>query len=260
MGKALFAAIPVRAMSDTRLTATQWRVLAAVSWHARPGGNNMGCTASLKKLAEETGLWESHVSTALNDLVEFGYLSRGRSPLDGRKKTYHVNHECAESAAKVFTGGRKYPEEKLTSDRKEVLTDSGEILTPEIPFPERNQSLNSGNTLIEHENICSEANRCREAERDPAESGPPSAAAIQTRVGSNVVSLKEMDVPPLSAFEMLINFMGRCGFERADAVAIATDLPTMISGRLRDAAEAGTLTKDELFAQIERGFDEAANG
>jgi DNA-binding MarR family transcriptional regulator len=91
--KALFAAMPARAIQDQKLHGLEWRVLAAVAMHDRmslqkkaPG---KGCIASNATLANWCGCNQTNLSTAISTLVERGYIRR-EADKSGRNRTLRV--------------------------------------------------------------------------------------------------------------------------------------------------------------------------
>lgn len=88
--KLSFAGVPLRAVQDDRLTATDWRVLVAIAAHDRFGGNGRGCIAGRARLAGMAKCEEVTASRAIARLVRFGYLKADRDQTDRRKKCYRV--------------------------------------------------------------------------------------------------------------------------------------------------------------------------
>lgn len=88
--KEQYCAVPVSAMSDARLSATDWRVLAVIAWHDRFGRNGIGCYARHEILSAETGVEYSSLSRSIARLVECGYISKTRHQLNKRLRVYRV--------------------------------------------------------------------------------------------------------------------------------------------------------------------------
>lgn len=88
--KPAFAAIPVRALADDRLSALHFRVLGAVAFHDRFGGNGTGCFASQSRLAEYCGCHYTALSHALADLRAYGYVQTERQNENKRKRVHRV--------------------------------------------------------------------------------------------------------------------------------------------------------------------------
>jgi DNA-binding MarR family transcriptional regulator len=91
--KALFAPLPVRAISDHRLSALHFRVLAAIAMHDRMSDHRkagQGCWASNKTLAEEVGCDYTRLSATITALGSFGYIDRRPHPLNKRLRVYRV--------------------------------------------------------------------------------------------------------------------------------------------------------------------------
>lgn len=94
--KAHFAGMPLRAVSDGRLTDRDFRNLAVVAGHDHMSlvrGRGQGAWASHKTMAAEVGgdgADYSRFSTSMNKLVSLGYLQRDRLNGDARRHTYRV--------------------------------------------------------------------------------------------------------------------------------------------------------------------------
>ncbi len=100
-----FAAIPGRATGDTRLAAVHFRVLMAIAGFDRMSRNGQGCWAGRDKLAELVKCNPTSLSTAIKNLVDWGYLSIERSEVDRRLKGYRVAYDPAADALGI--GGQK---------------------------------------------------------------------------------------------------------------------------------------------------------
>lgn len=88
--KPIYAPMPARALADTRLSGTDFRLLAAIAAHDRFGKNGTGCFASQRRLAALIGAHEKAVARSAGRLVEFGYVATERSPTNGRLVIYRV--------------------------------------------------------------------------------------------------------------------------------------------------------------------------
>ena len=88
--KPLFAAIPLQVIGHRALSAAHFQVLTAIAWHDQFGANGIGCYASLKTLARETGLAQTTVSECTGQLEAFGLLAKSRHPLNRRTKVYSL--------------------------------------------------------------------------------------------------------------------------------------------------------------------------
>ncbi len=104
-----FAALPVRAAGDTRLTAGHWRVLAIIAFHDRFNRNNRGCYIKHQKMAEVIGSSRSSVTEWLQDLQTWGYVATLAVPgADRRREAYTVLYvppdttkECPETGTLI---------------------------------------------------------------------------------------------------------------------------------------------------------------
>ena len=118
--KPQFAPIPLRAMSDSRLTAECWRVLAVVAAHDRLGKNGTGCYASHERLARMARCHTKALSRTLKKLAKCGYLEVAVNQNDRRRSVYFLvynegDHElmerengsdsATEKAAKIPSSG-----------------------------------------------------------------------------------------------------------------------------------------------------------
>ena len=85
-----YAALPAQAMQDSRLKASDFRVLSAISWHADAAGF---AWPSQQRIADVTGLSRPTVGTCVSRLARYGYLTRGRMKQRGGRwqtNTYQV--------------------------------------------------------------------------------------------------------------------------------------------------------------------------
>lgn len=115
--KAQFAALPLRAIRDGRLTDRDVRILAAIAAHDRMSsvrGKGQGAWASHKTMAAEVGEGADYArfSVSVNKLVDLGYLQRDRLESDRRKHTYRV----------LYTAGDHLPHGKPPEPQKVCST------------------------------------------------------------------------------------------------------------------------------------------
>ncbi len=101
--KPLYAAMPIRVMGDRRLTASHWRLLAAIAWHDRLGRNKIGCYASNQILAKEADVHYTNVPRLSDDLETWGYMKKGRHPLNRRLRVYSLIYNEKEATVGVST-------------------------------------------------------------------------------------------------------------------------------------------------------------
>jgi len=95
-GRPQFAAIPCRVLDNARLTASHWRLLAAVCYHDRLSlsrGKGQGCWACHGTLAKKANVHYSNVSTLVGDFLAWGILTREPFPGDGRRHVYRVVYD-----------------------------------------------------------------------------------------------------------------------------------------------------------------------
>lgn len=121
-----FAALPVRALSDRRLSGNDLRVLGAIASFDWFGRNGYGCTVDARKLADRAGVDRRHLSRHASRLVDLGYIVIGRSETDRRKHVYSVVYSDKEAEAddkppeKVTTAGDN-PMKKVTNAKLQVI-------------------------------------------------------------------------------------------------------------------------------------------
>ena len=101
--KPQYAAIPVRGMGDRRLTASHWRLLAAIAWHDRLGRNKIGCYTSNLNLAKEADVHYTNVPPLSDDLATWGYIEKGRHPLNRRLRVYSLIYNEKDATVGVPT-------------------------------------------------------------------------------------------------------------------------------------------------------------
>jgi DNA-binding MarR family transcriptional regulator len=111
--KPAFAAVPIRAFSDDRLSGRHWRVLCVIAFHDRLGRNGQGCWASLKQLAQEANLSEPHFSDMASDLRRWGYVTADRNPARRNQIIRRVS-----SAAYGLLGQQVLPENGKQADKE----------------------------------------------------------------------------------------------------------------------------------------------
>ena len=91
-GKPRFAPLPARAIADLRLDCLHFRALSAIALHDRlsgPRNVGQGCWASLGTLRECRSNY-NNVSTAINELEQWGYVETQVNHRDRRRRIYRV--------------------------------------------------------------------------------------------------------------------------------------------------------------------------
>jgi hypothetical protein len=91
-----FGAIPCRAFTDVRITNWQFRLLGVICAHDRLGRNGRGCDLGIQKLASLTGTYKQHASAGVILFERWGYLTRERDEMDGRKWILRVVYDAAQ--------------------------------------------------------------------------------------------------------------------------------------------------------------------
>lgn len=93
LSKGTFYCLPNAARRDKRLTATDHRVLGAITFFDRGGANGRGCFATQTTLAKEAACEVRAVKRSIQRLVQFGLLKVVKSNEDARRNTLHVVYE-----------------------------------------------------------------------------------------------------------------------------------------------------------------------
>ncbi len=96
-GKPCFAAIPVRALSDPRMSLLKLRLLGAVAAHDRMG-KGQGCWASSTRLAQMIGSHPVVVRRYITLLVTAGYLEREQADTNPNRRKLRVVYSEADWA------------------------------------------------------------------------------------------------------------------------------------------------------------------
>ncbi len=89
-GKEQFGAIPVRAFSDGRLSASHFRLLGTIAYFDRFGRNGYGCIAGHRKLSETAAIHYTNIGRLRDNLENWGYLNIQPNPLNRRRRVYRV--------------------------------------------------------------------------------------------------------------------------------------------------------------------------
>jgi DNA-binding MarR family transcriptional regulator len=132
-----FAPIPMRALSDERLSTIHYRALGAIAYRDGLGRNKQGCWASPQDLAELCRVNDKNMITAISDLVTWGYASREPRPDDKRKRVYRVLYtEDDRIAAKIGV-----PRVANASSTRDEIGSPQATKTAEIGCPEGRDRL-----------------------------------------------------------------------------------------------------------------------
>lgn len=95
-GKVMFAALPLRAIGDTRLSALELRILGCVAFHDRMSsarGKGQGAWASNETLAKRVQCHYTNLSSAVTKLAKLGYIQRDPHPLNKKLRVYRVIYD-----------------------------------------------------------------------------------------------------------------------------------------------------------------------
>lgn len=80
-------------MGDKRLSAADFRVLAAIAYYDRFGRNGLGCYVDPRRLAERAGIDPAHLARHTRRLEQFGYLIVEQAEIDRRRRIYRVVYD-----------------------------------------------------------------------------------------------------------------------------------------------------------------------
>ena len=140
-------AMPFRCLGDRRLTGLHFRVLGVIATHDRlsrvKGGQ--GCWAGQKRIAKAVGTGKSHVSEAISDLADWGYLTaeKGKGEI---RKVYRVVYSTGDwDSFRVEAGegplGGNFTGREVPENRREVpIADSQLIEDIEEPRPNKRRN------------------------------------------------------------------------------------------------------------------------
>lgn len=92
-GKTHFAALPPRAISDTRLTLLDLRTLMVIAYHDRFNVNKMGCYIGHDKMAKIIKAHEKSVTRSIGRLRDMGYLKHEIHEKNKRVRVYFVIYD-----------------------------------------------------------------------------------------------------------------------------------------------------------------------
>ena len=173
-----FAALPLRALRDARLSARHYRVLGIIAAHDQLDKNGAGCFASQRRLAALAGCGESRLSQTLTDLRDFGYLRSRKhpNPKKARLRIHRVIYDDQDkewdrdtfpigkvAAADTFPTGKG---ELSQSGKSEAISDSDKSLNSEV-ISANWKPLNICSEHIKKINSGEERTDCAEARRRP---------------------------------------------------------------------------------------------
>ena len=131
-----FAAIPIRALTDTRLGGPDFRLLGTIARYDRFGRNGVGCYVNARKLTQEARIHYKHLGRQAGRLEAFGYIRITPSEADKRRKIYSVIYEEAEI---VTCGGDNLGDDPSRADspsaQPEIVTTGGDYLAEKVTKP-----------------------------------------------------------------------------------------------------------------------------
>jgi len=140
--KAKFAALPLRAIADQRLSGLELRTLACIAWHDRMSaatGKGQGAWASNATMAVRLGCHLTNLSSAITRLAKLGYITREQHHFDKRKHVYRVVYEADDSLPDDKLNG--LPHDQLPTD--DSLPDDKRPAEIVCPPPEKSLQFQS---------------------------------------------------------------------------------------------------------------------
>ncbi len=152
--KQYFAAIPARAIGDTRLSALHYKALGAIALHDRMAAarkKGQGCWASRKTLAKEIGCNYSNLSTAMTQLATWGYIYSRPHPLSKKQTILHVVYDGRDAAFAGVKPGKdalptgKQSDAEEAGDGLPTGEQLGQMVCPDSEEIEQNQSVAEDN-------------------------------------------------------------------------------------------------------------------
>lgn len=114
--KPRFGPVPCRAISDQRLSGSEFRVLAAIGAHDGLGMNGRGCDAGRTRLAYLCGINLATFSKSVRLLEILGYVSVEGHPTDGRRRVWRVIYTADDGV--VMSSRHNPTDEKWVASRQ----------------------------------------------------------------------------------------------------------------------------------------------
>jgi len=104
MKKGTFRLMPDRAFADKELSATDYRVLAAIAFFDRGGANGRGCFATQSTIAVRAGCQREEASRSISKLRDHGHITMtASSSKDARRRTIHLVYDEVEMSTNSAT-------------------------------------------------------------------------------------------------------------------------------------------------------------
>lgn len=177
--KPVYAPIPARAIGDEKLSALDFRVLAALAAHDRLGANGIGCYASHPRLAALVRCHEKSLSRSLATLAGADdrprYIEAGRHPLNARLRVYKVIYTAFDKG--YLTAG--LGNEAATSARRSKGNDPA-TENPAIGNQTAPQQVTEPNGVSDNNQSLSVVNIFSETGTYPVETGNTSGETAPT--------------------------------------------------------------------------------
>lgn len=152
-GKTFFAPMPLRAMSDVRLSALDHRVLQCIAFHDRMSsarGKGQGAWASNRTMALKVGCDQTSLSSAITRLAKLDYITRERHHFDKRKHVYRV----------VYGDEKAFPDEKVSDDPDGHDGFSGEKVSADDAAADSFSDEHQSPKVVSHDFENSQSSQC----------------------------------------------------------------------------------------------------
>lgn len=125
-----FAALPARVFGDDRLKLLHWKIIGAVALHDRLSGargKGRGCTANNPTLAAKIRCNLTNLSTAIGQLVSWGYLESEVDPVKRRNRTLRVVYTDEDAAFMGSSENLPVRKHFPAEDSEEICPETNEL-------------------------------------------------------------------------------------------------------------------------------------
>lgn len=218
-----FTTLPHRAISDSKLTALELRVLGAIARHDGmslwPGKSGPGCFAKHSTLAAEVGVNAPSFSRALSELVAAGYIRREQHGADKRRQTLRVVPDClhtGQQSLKPKVGGPDNNCSDILTEQANKVVTKGDLENRANPpiLPPSYYSLGKNSSEDD------EGNSVETARLDGAHHGTPGNYETWTILAKLPLGFPSMSVAgQLGAFERALKQIDHSTIDPVEARA-----------------------------------------
>ena len=156
----------MRAIGDKRLSGTHFNALGAIAYFDRMSkarGRGAGCYASYKVIAARANVNPTNLSTAINELARWGYVTAEPHPMNKRTRVYRVVYDTLPDgkASNAEPASDCLPEGKVLKPGQaaDALPDGkakAETLCPPISQPIGETEKQAGQHMLLSKNISCE--------------------------------------------------------------------------------------------------------